>query len=514
MMARTVKLYLYLSLTALLLSACQPMALTKLPAATPQPTTPSFMRTACLYQIPPDEDVECGFLLTREVHNDPTSRIIRLHVVIFKSASAQPRAEPLVILNGGPGSADAPVVGSLLYSDMGLAWRTSHDVILIDQRGTNFSIPSLQCAPASSDPATTLPTFAMQTQLEYANLQSCYSDLVAREINLSAYHLMESAADIHDLRVALGYDQIILYGYSYGSLLAMSIMRDYPADVHSAILDSVLPLGIDLTCERLSCLQSGLDALFAACAADAPCHAAYPSLEADFWTTIDRLRTDPVPMALTFAGQDYTVVVDDQLIIRYVFLLLQQSAIRQLPAAIEAVARGYYVDLARSWISYVASPEPSIKRGEKSAEGLYFSTMCSYLDTFAADSPSNTSADENAMPAAEFHPALVEYGGAAFAPCAFWDVAPLDVSFIAPLPASDIPTLVLAGKFDPGLAPYLSHALLPNLRQNSYYELPVSHGVVFAPCGLYLTYAFLQDATQPPDTACIEGMAVEWVLPE
>ncbi|MEZ4660131.1 MAG: alpha/beta hydrolase [Caldilineaceae bacterium] len=503
-MVRIVKFYMYFSLTALLLSACQPVEWRGLPTTTPQPTTPSFIRTACLYQIPPDEDVECGFLLTREVHNDPTSRIIRLHVVIFKSASAQPRAQPLVILNGGPGSADAPVVGSLLYSDMGLAWRTNHDVIVIDQRGTNFSIPSLQCAAGTSDPGTVLPSFAAQTQQEYANLQNCYSDLVAREINLSAYNLLESAADIHDLRVALGYDQIILYGYSYGSLLAMSIMRDYPADVHSAILDSVLPLGVDLTCERLSCLQSGLDALFAACAADAPCHAAYPTLEADFWTAIDRLRAAPVPMDLTFAGHDYMVKIDDQLFIRYVFLLLQQSAIRQLPATIEAVVKGDHMDLARSWISYVGSPEPSIKRGENSAEGLYFATMCSYLDTFAAAPPTTTPAGENAMPAAEFHPALAEYGGAAFAPCAFWDVAPLDISFTAPMPPSDIPTLVLAGKFDPGLAPYLTQSLLPNLHQNYYYELPVSHGVVFAPCGLYLTYAFLQDATQPPAVTCME----------
>jgi len=64
---------------------------------------------------------------------------------------------------------------------------------------------------------------------------------VHQGVNLSAYNTQESAADIEDLRIALGYQQLNLYGVSYGSLLVLDTMRFFPQSVRSAVIDGVVP---------------------------------------------------------------------------------------------------------------------------------------------------------------------------------------------------------------------------------------------------------------------------------
>ena len=51
--------------------------------------------------------------------------------------------------------------------------------------------------------------------------------LVAEGVNLAAFNTPESAADIEDLRRALGYERVNLYGISYGTRLALAAMRDH-----------------------------------------------------------------------------------------------------------------------------------------------------------------------------------------------------------------------------------------------------------------------------------------------
>ena len=57
-------------------------------------------------------------------------------------------------------------------------------------------------------------------------------------VDLAAYNSAENAADLADLRTALGIDGWNLYGVSYGSNLAMSELRDHPEGIRSVVLDS------------------------------------------------------------------------------------------------------------------------------------------------------------------------------------------------------------------------------------------------------------------------------------
>ncbi len=508
-------------LTALLMgvmSGCQPIQATVPTTFVPPPAgsdaVPRFMRSACLYPIEPEDGVTCGFLLVPEDRSQPNSRIIRLHVLIFKSTSDHPAPDPLLLLNGGPGSPGGPMVNGILHTDLGAAWRAERDVIYIDQRGTNCSIPALHCAAlgiGAEDIAGLL--YTDQAERYLTELQACYTALLDKGLNLSAYNVLNSAADIRDLRIALGYEQINLYGFSYGSLLAMLVMRDYPTGIRSVILDAIWPPGVNLACTKPACLQHALDALFAGCADDLACHAAYPDLEAHFYAVADRLRTTPVQLTQAFAGETYAVTIDDLKFLNHVVYSLQADAANLLPAEIYAAMDGDYREVVHTWLHYATAQQTFFRKGwEGTTVGLYYSVMCSYLNSCTGcqlPQPSMGTDDQTGV----YHPTLVDYAGRAFAPCAFWQVAPMDQHLLLQPVHSAIPTLMLVGEFDPGLPSNLSRSAAALLSHSYYYELPVGHVTTFSSCGLSLTTEFLANPHGAPDSQCVAEMTTNWVLP-
>ena len=94
--------------------------------------------------------------------------------------------------------------------------------------------------------------------------------------------------------MALGIDSWNVYGVSYGSKLALTVLRDHPQGIRSVVLDSVSPPNDNIVEKWWSAPASSFKAIFAACAAQPACAAAYPNLEADFTATVNRLDQTPV----------------------------------------------------------------------------------------------------------------------------------------------------------------------------------------------------------------------------
>ena len=55
-------------------------------------------------------------------------------------------------------------------------------------------------------------------------------------MRLESYTTEESADDLEALRLALGAEKITLWSISYGTHLALSMIRRHPESVHAAIL--------------------------------------------------------------------------------------------------------------------------------------------------------------------------------------------------------------------------------------------------------------------------------------
>ena len=70
--------------------------------------------------------------------------MIRLHVAIVHTEN--PKPDPVVFLQGGPGANTLGFMGNLLFLFKDI--RLDRDLIMFDQRGTGYSEPTLNCPEA------------------------------------------------------------------------------------------------------------------------------------------------------------------------------------------------------------------------------------------------------------------------------------------------------------------------------------------------------------------------------
>jgi pimeloyl-ACP methyl ester carboxylesterase len=97
-------------------------------------------------------------------------------------------------------------------------------------------------------------------------------------------------ADLDEVREALGYERINLFGTSYGTRGAQVFMRQYPDHVRSVIMKEVAPMEIPLTAPMAQDAQRAFDILSEDCAGDSQCHTAFPNLKEEFKTVFERLE--------------------------------------------------------------------------------------------------------------------------------------------------------------------------------------------------------------------------------
>ena len=110
------------------------------------------------------------------------------------------------------------------------ALRGTGDVVLLDQRGTGLSTP---IAPEQCPVERTYPSDRPIELEPYLDLvtelgRACARFWADHGVDLSAYHTLESVADLEALRTALGVDRIRLVAISYGTHLALAYLRHHP----------------------------------------------------------------------------------------------------------------------------------------------------------------------------------------------------------------------------------------------------------------------------------------------
>jgi pimeloyl-ACP methyl ester carboxylesterase len=144
--------------------------------------------------------------------------------------------------------------------------RSIGDVILISQRGTGLSTPRLVCRGAGAIPADVLASADRMGEVLGARAVACASEWRAKGVDLSAFNTEASADDLEDLRVALGVPKISLFGFSYGTHLALAAIRRHPSSIARVVLAGTegpdhaqkLPLTFDLQLARIAALEAAL----------------------------------------------------------------------------------------------------------------------------------------------------------------------------------------------------------------------------------------------------------------
>lgn len=373
-----------------------------------------------------------GYLVVyedRAIQDGPT---IRLPVVVLRAKNGHGAPGPVLYLAGGPGSS---ALNAAAYPGA-YPWTVERDFVIFGQRGTGYAQPALRCpefgAARAGHQFSDLAEASIAAQRAAA--ADCKAKLNAQGVDHAAYSTAVSAADIEDLRRVLGVDQWTLYSISYGTRLALAVLRDYPGTVRASILDSVLPPQARYDDESAANLEQALELVFRDCAASLSCNAAYPELRARFYAALKAAEEFPVIVpidetagltTIALRGADLATLVSTS----------SPTAIAEAPRLLDSIARR---DSSVMQGLVAESIGPS-----SFAWGMRLSVWCSeflpYADRSQAASPGST---------------LFGLESAVVVPsiCDEWAVPVRPQREVAPVESS-VPVLLIAGQYDPATPP-------------------------------------------------------------
>ena len=141
----------------------------------------------CPYQA------RCGSITVPLDHSGATPGTLPLGYAVLPATGT--RTGTLFFLTGGPGESAVVYTGMIRKELAPL--RATHDIVMVDQRGTGRS-GAVKCSSMRS-------------------VQACAKKLGARRPFLTT---VETAKDLDDLRAALGLEKITPLGVSYGTKVA------------------------------------------------------------------------------------------------------------------------------------------------------------------------------------------------------------------------------------------------------------------------------------------------------
>ena len=439
-----------------------------------------------------------------EDRTDPTGRQVVLAVAIFPPQSGEESRPPLVYLEGGPGGEILEAI-PFAYSTVIEPLNADRSVVVFDQRGTGYSEPSLACPETEQltyDLLDDLLETEELTQRRLDALAPCQARWAAEGIDLGQYNSAASAADVDDIRRALGYQTWDLYGVSYGTRLALTIMRDHPDGIRSVVLDSTYAPEVDGVASIPETADRALNELCQACVADTGCSAAYGDIESLLFEVIALLNDEPVQISVgdLFTGDRYAVVLDGDSVLDLVFQsLYSEELLIAIPEMLADIRDGRNLKV-EFLVALVLANQRFFAIGQN------FSVQCNEEVAFA-DPAAVDAATQRFPQLASLVEGAFTQSAYAFEFCALWGAGVGDAIEAEPV-FSDIPTLVVAGQFDPITPPSFGRAVADRLENSYFVEYPgLGHGVAAVEgCPISVTLSFLDDPTIAPDVSCAASM--------
>jgi pimeloyl-ACP methyl ester carboxylesterase len=439
------------------------------------------------------EDALCGVLQVPENRENPDGKLIDLQVTVIPAINQDNKGLPVFHFEGGPGA------GARNY--FGMAWwsayypiRLNHDVVLIDQRGTGESAP-LQCSALVDYTRENLDVIVSEEQSLEDAIRLTQECLVENSANYDPANFtsIAHADDTNDVREALGYDQILVFGNSYGTWLGQVFLGRHGEHIAGVVLDSVVgpwdffPLYAGIYADR------ALDLLLELCETDEACNTAYPDLRGDVERTIARLSENPVvapSINLTTAEPINVAMTETNYLGAVRAALYNSSTYALMPQAIAGAADENYLILG----GLVAAQADQV---ELVTTGLYYSVICA--ENIAFITPEQIAGIQGGERFGSAQATYEEFT----AICNEWRSAELDAASLTPV-TSDVPVLIVQGNIDPITPPAFAEATIERYPNGTMVILPYQgHApTVNNYCAQQLVTQFFADPTTELDTSC------------
>ena len=411
-----------------------------------------------------------------------SGRMIDLRVAVIKAKNPKLAPDPIFYLTGGPGSS-AIEWGSYAMEILGLA-NEKRDVVLVDQRGTGGS-NKLVC-PRPADPA-----------LQVETLRNCLADLNG---DPRAYTTAWAMDDLDDVRAALGYDQINLYGGSYGASAAQVYILRHGAHVRTAAVDGVTLLDVPMLERWPIASQKALDLLFARCEVDAACHTAFPDLRQEFAEALARLNRAPVTLPITDPSTGQPMLLTPEL-----FRTTVHAALASTPTVV-LVPKFIHLVYTEDWKGLAELIAPFFSDASATPQWVLMNLMILCYEDWAKDRPAETTSasagsylkydDVRALSVPENICAAMPW--------------PRAEALYEPVTNSAVPMLFFSGEVDPQNPPEnIAGAKQRYPNSLSLVAPGQAHGFTGIPCRASIVADFItRGSVEGLSTKCLEEVAL------
>ena len=399
-----------------------------------------------------------------------SGRKIALNIMVLPAVSDKPASDPWFALAGGPGQS---AVEAYPLAGFTTKVRQQHDVVLVDQRGTGGSNP-LPCELRDPRDAQEVIGETMAPE----KVRACRTEL-EKKADLAQYTTSIAADDLDEVRQALGYDKINLFGGSYGTKAALVYLRRHGEHVRTLTLEAVAPPQYKIPVAFARTTQNSIDQLIERCAADDVCHKDFPDLKKEFQAIVERLEKSPAHFEVKNrqAGETQAVTLSRGMFVGDLRPLLYiPELVSQFPYMIHRAYQDDWSIFGAAVLTVRSSIDKSLDRG------MSLSVIC------AEDIPGLTEAtiqrETKGTYLGDFQVRVYQNA------CREWAHGGIPKDFYKPI-RSAVPALLISGALDPATPPEAS--------AQAAHDLGNSRVVI------------VKDGTHGTGSPCIDGLISQFV---
>ncbi len=432
-----------------------------------------------------------GILEVPENRQNPDSRTLKLVYKVLKAKNVTSSKAPIVYLQGGPSGA------TLVMEEMweNHPFRMDRDIVLMNQRGTGES--EALCRDMGAEFFEILRQ-DLDIDAEYIATKSLFSDckkiIESKKVDMAGYSSTENAADFEELRKVLGYDKWNLLGGSYGSRLGLTMMRDFPNSIRSAVFTGIVAPESNYIEDFVQNFENALFAVLEKCEEDEDCNSRYPNLKNRLLKTLKTLESNPMCLEykeklLILNVQDAQFLLHQALYSRYsianIPLIIEALENRASASIIDALRRLEFiyglvnVPMNYSVTAYEELPfisENNLKKTLRNSEtGFNLAVLGTGVELLS-----------------EWHPFRAS-----------------DIENQAVI--SEIPTLLASGNLDPVTPVHYATETLKHLKNGYHLIFANDSHDLSNPCFFDTTSYFLDNPLERPNMDCaLETHPIEW----
>jgi pimeloyl-ACP methyl ester carboxylesterase len=437
--------------------------------------------------------VSCFLIPVHKNVAAPDSGKYSLAVVIAK-AIHDTKQPPLLYLHGGPGIATIENLKRYLESPTWKLLREQRDLVFFDYRGTGFSDPQL-CNYIQDSLATFISTNASSQDIsakENSLYKNCRETLLTKGVNLADFTSFQLAADAEAIRRALQITDWNIYGVSYGTTVALNLLRSFPSNIKSVILDSPFPPNApwnDFVRPFDTCFRALENNLLK----DSVNARIFPSIRKDYVKAVSRLNKKPAQLSNEQNGTRIEYKYDgDDFAWSIWSAMLSPKSIPYVPIAIQEIANGND-SILQQWSTAFSSPDAYGKFSEAQSHAI----LC-----FEAR-PQNFEDTKESLTMK--YPDFISFNsGYNTQLCDVWRPEIANKEIFEPV-VSDVPVLVLSGEFDPVCPPLFGTITAKTLTNSTLIIVPAaSHAAIHADdCLRKIANDFILNPRRKPPTQCV-----------